>query len=137
MYTILKVLITSVLFPFFAYSLSSNTGFLAGNIYLYDENCIPGPSSPPCKKIPVQATLLITQPSEDHKSENEIDRISSNENGSFYIELPEGKYSLFVHHENEIICSWKECSPGCICTPVQIIAGDTTTTEFILNKANW
>ena len=113
-------------------------GTLQGSIGIYEGNCMPSPGIPSCKPSPLSTTILITAPSEHFNKNLMVDSVQSSANGQYSIDLPEGKYSLFLRDGNEIICdSWTSEGQNMYCLPFEIKKGSITFMDANIDHAAW
>ena len=136
---ILSVCICVALLSFTTSTEQKPTGKLTGKIGLYSGNMMPSPGHKSPGPSPLSTTVYITEPSFDYDEKKLIDSTVSDKNGFYEIDLPPGKYSLFMKNGDEYHCdSWRnEGSSGTFCTPFIIEAGKTTTVNANVDNAAW
>lgn len=98
---------------------------------------MPGPGQKPCKPVPVAGMLYITQPNKEYDQRLLIDSIQVEEDGLFSIQLPAGKYSVFVQDEDQITCTVTNCPDECYCLLVEVQTGEETVQDVTINHATW
>jgi hypothetical protein len=113
------------------------SGFLEGISGVYEGNCMPSPGVEPCKPRLTSLKIHVTKQSENYLSQHLVKTIASDENGQFQTELPIGDYSIFIEDEGEFVCSQLACDTSCICFPIKIVAGESTSIKVYLDHATW
>lgn len=113
---------------------TNNLGTLIGTIGLYEGNCMPPVI---CDPSPISATIAITKPSENFNIHLLVDSITTYEDGTFEISLPEGKYSLFLRDGSTFICDRWICSDVCFCSLITIKGDSVTTVSANIDHAYW
>lgn len=114
------------------------TGNLQGTIGIYEGNCMPSPGMPACVPSPLSTMVLITKPSEYFNQNLVVDSVSSGTNGKYSVNLPEGKYSLFLRDGKEVVCdSWTQAGQNMFCTPFEIKKDSVTIMNANIDHAAW
>jgi hypothetical protein len=112
-------------------------GIIAGQVGIYEGNCMPSPGVPPCKPSPISTTIFITQPSKTFHLNLLEDSVVSDANGHFNLILPIGNYSLFLRDGSIVVCDKMSCNTTCICSPFSIYTDSTTVLNPNLDHASW
>ena len=112
----------------------NSEGILKGSIGLLEGDCMPQKDQPPCKPKPIEATVLVTKPSEKFIQSNLVDSVRSDIQGNFELKLKPGEYSAFVKYKDEINCTGLICNPSCVCSPISI-RKDSITTILLIRLA--
>ena len=113
------------------------SGTLKGIIGIYEGNCMPSPGVPPCEPTPLSTSIILTKPSASYDALLFMDSVVSDPNGYYEISLPIGKYSLFLRDGEKIDCNRMDCSPDCICRPVEIIKDSISVMNANIDHAVW
>lgn len=116
---------------------AQSNGILQGISGKFKGNCMPEPGMSPCEPKPTSLTLLISLPSEYYQEDKLLEKITTDESGSFQIQLKPGKYSMFLMDAETVVCPRLNCPAECYCMLFEIVAGATTQLNPNLDKATW
>ncbi|MEO9484264.1 MAG: hypothetical protein ABJG47_12485 [Ekhidna sp.] len=112
-------------------------GTLKGTIGVYEGNCMPGPGVKPCEPRPISTAVFISSLTETYTEELLVKQIQSNNDGTYEVLLPPGKYSLFLGDGDRVVCTLMQCPNTCFCNPFEIVKDSTTVIDAELDHATW
>ena len=115
----------------------SSSGMLEGTVGVYEGNCMPSPTKPPCEPRPIEATVYVSKPIKEFEKALVLDSVQSNSEGKYSISLPAGKYSLFLKADGEITCSQLNCPSDCYCSLITIESGSRISKDLTIDRATW
>lgn len=98
---------------------------------------MPSPGAHPCPEEEVECIVILSKETEDYNPDLVFKQYKTDSLGKFKIEAITGAYSLFINYNDEISCSWQECSPDCICSPIKVEKDSTVKVKLIIDQANY
>jgi len=135
--TFTHCILISILYSCAGQKSNIEVGVLKGTIGVFEGNCMPGPGVPPCEPRPISTTIYVTKPTQNFDRTMLVDSTISNTEGYYIISLPQGKYSLFLKDENQVVCSEIQCPNECFCNPFKMVNDSTTVINANLDHATW
>jgi len=113
---------------------------ITGKVSIRTGNCMPtiGNFKSSCKISGFATTVYISKLTSIYREELLIKQVATNKNGEFYIDLPEGQYSIFTDYNGHKYSGFmNQIGANVYCSPAIIKSNQITKMNITVNQAIW